>query len=80
MVFMKVDVSIKADTFLFLVPVLVLFEVTEECCCVMRTCLSMSLCVTYCQCLNSLLDLIKLVLSYLQNSPWKVTEILHVKT
>jgi uncharacterized membrane protein len=34
----------------------------------------------YCQGLKSLLVLMKLVLSYLQNSPRIVTDILHVKT
>lgn len=79
MFFIKVDVSIKARTFLLCVSVSVLCEVQEECC-VLKTCLSLSLCLTCCQHLNNLLDVMKLVLSYLQNSSRIVTDIFHVKT
>jgi hypothetical protein len=77
--FIKVDVSIKSSTFFLHVSVSVLYEVQEKCC-VLRTCLSLSLCVTYCQCLNNLLDLMNLISSCLQNSPRIVTDRLHVKT
>jgi len=79
MFFIRVDVSIRASTFLFHGSVSVLCEVQEECC-VLKTCLSFCLCLTYLQRLNILLDLMKLVLSYLQNTPMIVTNILHVKT
>jgi len=77
--FIRVDISIKAITFLFRGSVSVLCEVQEECC-VLKTYLYFCLCLTYRQRLNSLLDLMKFVMSYLQNLPRIVTNILHVKT